>query len=170
MKKKCLLFLVLLFSFIGFSASHPIQAEAKTEVMYVAVSEEKGFPVVNKEPTEDKDEIYNRYEENSFSLMNKEFSSLNKINEFRQNLDSMIKNWVWSAASAIGRFNARMVKGLFSLDLATQVKEPFQELSLDLANSLVNVATTFGLVMVALLWSLNTQRPDNSLKPLKSLD
>ncbi|MGL9909956.1 hypothetical protein [Enterococcus sp. DIV0213h] len=150
MKKKCLLFLVLLFSFIGFSASHPIQAEAKTEVMYVAVSEEKGFPVVNKEPTEDKDEIYNRYEENSFSLMNKEFSSLNKINEFRQNLDSMIKNWVWSAASAIGRFNARMVKGLFSLDLATQVKEPFQELSLDLANSLVNVATTFGLVMVAL--------------------
>ncbi len=150
MKKKCLLFLVLLFSFIGFSASHPIQAEAKTEVMYVAVSEEKGFPVVNKEPTEDKDEIYNRYEENSFSLMNKEFSSLNKINEFRQNLDSMIKNWVWSAASAIGRFNARMVKGLFSLDLATQVKEPFQELSLDLANSLVTVATTFGLVMVAL--------------------
>ena len=150
MKKKCLLFLVLLFSFIGFSASHPIQVEAKTEVMYVAVSEEKGFPVVNKEPTEDKDEIYNRYEDNSFSLMNKEFSSLNKINEFRQNLDSMIKNWMWTFASAIGRFNARMVKGLFSLDLATQVKEPFQELSLDLANSLVNVATTFGLVMVAL--------------------
>lgn len=150
MKKKCLLFLVLLFSFIGFSASHPIQVEAKTEVMYVAVSEEKGFPVVNKPPAEDKDEIYRRYEQNSFSLMNKEFKSrLNKINEFRQNMDSMIKNWMWSAASGVGRFNARMVKGLFSLDLATQVKEPFQELSLDLANSLVNVATTFGLVMVA---------------------
>lgn len=150
MKKKCLLFLVLLFSFIGFSASNPIQAEAKTEVMYVAVSEEKGFPVVNKPPAEDKDEIYRRYEQNSFSLMNKEFKSrLNKINEFRQNMDSMIKNWMWSAASGVGRFNARMVKGLFSLDLATQVKEPFQELSLDLANSLVNVATTFGLVMVA---------------------
>lgn len=150
MKKKCLLFLVLLFSFIGFSASHPIQVEAKTEVMYVAVSEEKGFPVVNKPPAEDKDEIYRRYEQNSFSLMNKEFKSrLNKINEFRQNMDSMIKNWMWSAASGVGRFNVRMVKGLFSLDLATQVKEPFQELSLDLANSLVNVATTFGLVMVA---------------------
>lgn len=140
----------LLVTLLGISGSSPVQVEAREDVMYVAISEEKGFPVINEPGTDDKDEIYRRYEDNSFSLMNKEFKSLNKINEFRQNLDSMIKNWIWSAASATGRFNARMVKGLFSLDLATQIKAPFQELSLDLADSLSNVATTFGIVMVAL--------------------
>lgn len=140
----------LLVTLLGISGSSPLQVEAREDVMYVAISEEKGFPVINEPGTDDKDEIYRRYEDNSFSLMNKEFKSLNKINEFRQNLDSMIKNWIWSAASATGRFNARMVKGLFSLDLATQIKAPFQELSLDLADSLSNVATTFGIVMVAL--------------------
>lgn len=140
----------LLVTLLGISGSSPVQVEAREDVMYVAISEEKGFPVINESGTDDKDEIYRRYEDNSFSLMNKEFKSLNKINEFRQNLDSMIKNWIWSAASATGRFNARMVKGLFSLDLATQIKAPFQELSLDLADSLSNVATTFGIVMVAL--------------------
>ncbi|MES5414800.1 hypothetical protein ABVF54_10415 [Enterococcus mundtii] len=150
MKKKCCYMVFLLVTLLGISGSSPIQVEAREDVMYVAISEEKGFPVENKPGTSDKDEIYQRYEDNSFSLMNKEFKSLNKINEFRQNLDSMIKNWIWSAASATGRFNARMVKGLFSLDLATQIKAPFQELSLDLADSLSNVATTFGIVMVAL--------------------
>ncbi|MGM0309821.1 hypothetical protein IGK15_002946 [Enterococcus sp. AZ045] len=150
MKKKCCYMVFLLVTLLGISGSSPVQVEAREDVMYVAISEEKGFPVINEPGTDDKDEIYRRYEDNSFSLMNKEFKSLNKINEFRQNLDSMIKNWIWSAASATGRFNARMVKGLFSLDLATQIKAPFQELSLDLADSLSNVATTFGIVMVAL--------------------
>lgn len=144
----------LLVTLLGISGSSPIQVEAREDIMYVAISEEKGFPVENKPGTSDKDEIYQRYEDNSFSLMNKEFKSLNKINEFRQNLDSMIKNWIWSAASATGRFNARMVKGLFSLDLANQIKAPFQELSLELANSLISVATTFGIVMVALFMVL----------------
>ncbi|MEI1233297.1 hypothetical protein [Enterococcus mundtii] len=150
MKKKCCYMFFLLVTLLGISGSSPIQVEAREDIMYVAISEEKGFPVENKPGTSDKDEIYQRYEDNSFSLMNKEFKSLNKINEFRQNLDSMIKNWIWSAASATGRFNARMVKGLFSLDLANQIKAPFQELSLELANSLISVATTFGIVMVAL--------------------
>lgn len=150
MKKKCCYIVFLLVTLLGISGSSPVQVEAKEDVMYVAISEEKGFPVINEPGTDDKDEIYRRYEDNSFSLMNKEFKSLNKINEFRQNLDSMIKNWIWSAASATGRFNARMVKGLFSLDLANQIKAPFQELSLELANSLISVATTFGIVMVAL--------------------
>ncbi len=144
----------LLVTLLGISGSSPMQVEAREDIMYVAISEEKGFPVENKPGTSDKDEIYQRYEDNSFSLMNKEFKSLNKINEFRQNLDSMIKNWIWSAASATGRFNARMVKGLFSLDLANQIKAPFQELSLELANSLISVATTFGIVMVALFMVL----------------
>ncbi|MGG5340448.1 hypothetical protein IGJ48_003201 [Enterococcus pernyi] len=154
MKKKCCYMFFLLVTLLGISGSSPLQVEAREDVMYVAISEEKGFPVINEPGTDDKDEIYRRYEDNSFSLMNKEFKSLNKINEFRQNLDSMIKNWIWSAASATGRFNARMVKGLFSLDLATQIKAPFQELSLDLADSLSNVATTFGIVMVALFMVL----------------
>lgn len=144
----------LLVTLLGISGSSPIQVEAREDIVYVAISAEKGFPVENKPGTSDKDEIYQRYEDNSFSLMNKEFKSLNKINEFRQNLDSMIKNWIWSAASATGRFNARMVKGLFSLDLANQIKAPFQELSLELANSLISVATTFGIVMVALFMVL----------------
>ncbi|MCW6015873.1 hypothetical protein K1Y38_24210 [Serratia marcescens] len=154
MKKKCCYMFFLLVTLLGISGSSPVQVEAREDIMYVAISEEKGFPVINEPGTDDKDEIYRRYEDNSFSLMNKEFKSLNNINEFRQNLDSMIKNWIWSAASATGRFNARMVKGLFSLDLANQIKAPFQELSLELANSLISVATTFGIVMVALFMVL----------------
>ncbi|MGM0191768.1 hypothetical protein IGJ77_002916, partial [Enterococcus sp. AZ147] len=55
MKKKCCYMVFLLVTLLGISGSSPVQVEAREDVMYVAISEEKGFPVINEPGTDDKD-------------------------------------------------------------------------------------------------------------------
>nr|WP_216696343.1 hypothetical protein [Enterococcus innesii] len=64
--------------------------------------------------------------------MNVEYESLNPINTFLQNANSWIKNVTFSIVVMIGKFNAELTHILFSIDIAKDVKEPFQDMALSL--------------------------------------
>lgn len=99
--------------------------------------------------------IYERYKENSFQLMTKPYESDalfgGAIEEMYNNISGTIKNMIWSAVRAVGAFNTTMVKYLFNLDLVSQVKQPFVNLTASIAQSMIGVAGTIGISIVALL-------------------
>lgn len=115
-----------------------------------ANEEDDSFDVQKKDPTNDIDEIYDRYKDNSFSLMNVEYESLNPINTFLQNANSWIKNVTFSIVVMIGKFNAELTHILFSIDIAKDVKEPFQDMALSLGKKMNKGAMTVGIVIIAL--------------------
>ena len=102
--------------------------------------------------------IYERYKENSFQLMTKPYESSalfgGAIEEMYNNISGTIKNMVWSAVRAVGAFNTTMVKYLFNLDLVSQVKQPFVNLTASIAQSMIGVAGTIGISIVALLMAI----------------
>lgn len=102
--------------------------------------------------------IYERYKENSFQLMTKPYESSalfgGAIEEMYNNISGTIKNMIWSAVRAVGAFNTTMVKYLFNLDLVSQVKQPFVNLTASIAQSMIGVAGTIGISIVALLMAI----------------
>lgn len=102
--------------------------------------------------------IYQRYKENSFQLMTKPYESSalfgGAIEEMYNNISGTIKNMIWSAVRAVGVFNTTMVKYLFNLDLVSQVKQPFVNLTASIAQSMIGVAGTIGISIVALLMAI----------------
>lgn len=102
--------------------------------------------------------IYERYKENSFQLMTKPYESDalfgGAIEEMYNNISGTIKNMIWSAVRAVGAFNTTMVKYLFNLDLVSQVKQPFVNLTASIAQSMIGVAGTIGISIVALLMAI----------------
>ena len=102
--------------------------------------------------------IYQRYKENSFQLMTKPYESSalfgGAIEEMYNNISGTIKNMIWSAVRAVGAFNTTMVKYLFNLDLVSQVKQPFVNLTASIAQSMIGVAGTIGISIVALLMAI----------------
>ena len=83
MKKRLVLVAFLLFCIFGLSHSQPAFAAAE--------------PVVT-DPTTNKDEIYDRYKDNSFELMTKDYDEGffgNKIKEAFVNLSGTLKSLTW---------------------------------------------------------------------------
>jgi hypothetical protein len=158
-KKLRTLFLVCIafFCLFSFSSSTPVFADQFNGNEGIIGDEqqqkerEQDLDVQKQVPTDDTDTIYSRYKDNSFTLMNKEYSSLNKINEFLQNIGSWVKNIVGSLVTMTGKFNTFIVHTLFSINIAEKVKEPFQKLSIEIAKNLNSVAVNIGLAIVACL-------------------
>lgn len=102
--------------------------------------------------------IYQRYKENSFQLMTKPYESDalfgGAIEEMYNNISGTIKNMIWSAVRAVGAFNTTMVKYLFNLDLVSRVKQPFVNLTASIAQSMIGVAGTIGISIVAILMAI----------------
>lgn len=98
------------------------------------------------EGTDDKMEIYNRYKDNNFNLMNKAYEGLNPVNLFIQNALLAIKNFVFYLTFFIGKFNMFLVETLFNIDIASAISKPIQALSMELSKNLTGVASTIGLV------------------------
>lgn len=113
-------------------------------------TEKKKFDVQRKDPTDDTDEIYKRYKNNSFTLMNKEFTGLAKLFSFVQNFSAMWKTIWWGGVVMTGRVNTVVTHQLFSLDIASAIKDPIQQLTLKISTNLTNVATSVGLAAIVL--------------------
>ncbi|KAF1294145.1 hypothetical protein [Candidatus Enterococcus leclercqii] len=139
MKKRLALVAFLLFCIFGLSHSQPAFAAAE--------------PVVT-DPTTNKDEIYDRYKDNSFELMTKDYDEGffgNKIKEAFVNLSGTLKNLTWGGVKGLGQFNTEMVKFLFSMDVITPIRGPMQKLTSSIATNMTSIAGTIGITVVVLV-------------------
>lgn len=156
MKKKLKFFIsfLLICLFINVPS---VSIDTETEKIYYSqvvladeTTDESDLEIQTQPPTDDTQEIYNRYKDNSFSLMNKEFSGINKINQFMQNFFLTIKNFLFGAVVFIGKFNVMLVNSLFNLNIANAIKEPIQQMSLVISNNMIGIASTIGVLVIAI--------------------
>lgn len=105
------------------------------------------------ETIEDVDTLYNRYSDNSFELLTKEYkdNNITGIKETFINLTGTVKNFIWGLVKGLGQFNASMVKYLFQLDIVSHIKKPFLSMTSSIATNMLSIAGTIGISFVAVL-------------------
>lgn len=165
--------LILSFLLIGIFLNFPIMTNQhsslnQSQLVYAEESEDESeLDIQSKPPTDDTDELYKRYKDNSFNLMNKEFSSINKINQAMQNSFLTIKNFTFKGVIFIGKFNVIIVNSLFNLNIANAIKDPIQQMSLTISKNMLGVASTLGILAIAIFMIvklISTGRTSEAMK------
>lgn len=139
MKKKLFLLVACLFFLLPiFTPTASLADEtAKTE----------NDIVVLPAPSNDSD-LYTRYKDNHFQLITKEAKSLTGIKATLLNISGGVKDFTWAGVMNTGKFNATMVSFLFSYDIDTAIKTPILNMTASLANGMLSIASTFGILAV----------------------
>lgn len=118
-----------------------------------AAPTEESVSVQITEVTKDVDVLYERYADNSFELLTKEYkdNNITGIKETFINLTGTVKNFIWGLVKGLGQFNAAMVKYLFQLDIVSSIKEPFLQMTSSIASNMLSIAGSIGISFVALV-------------------
>ena len=97
--------------------------------------------VIVTEPTTNVDTIYDTYKDNAFELMTKEKEKDSAfVKEAITNASAAVKTFVWAGVKDPEKFNAVMVKTLFSMDIITAIKQPIMNLTSSIATNMLGIA------------------------------
>lgn len=107
--------------------------------------------IQDKKVTDDPVSVYRDYENFSFPLMTKEPGSLNPVTKTIANMGVGIKAGTWEATKFVGLLNAKATGFLFDLDAMKPIRQPILNLTNGLADSLIGIATTLGVMALALI-------------------
>lgn len=99
--------------------------------------------------TKDPNTIYDRYKDNSFELMTKEQEGASGLKKHLSNFSGTIKAFFWEFTKGLGNFNTEMVKFLFSMDVVSTIRVPFQTFAAAIAGNMLSIAGTIGICFVA---------------------
>lgn len=148
-------FIVLLLG-VCFMHSTTVHAEinnnmGSTEIVEPANKDKEKETIQDKKVTDDPVRIYRDYENFSFPLMTKEPGSSNPITKTIANMGVGIKNGTWEAVKFVGMLNAKATGFLFDYDAMKPVRQPILDLTNVLADSLLGLATTLGVIVMAVI-------------------
>lgn len=104
-----------------------------------------------KEPPVNDVELYQRYQDNSFQILTKEATSLLGVKAALLNVGGTLKEIVWAGVLNTGKANAVMVHFLFSYDLDSAIKTPIVNLTASMADGMLTIASSLGILSVALI-------------------
>ncbi|EIA6404818.1 hypothetical protein K7P64_002805 [Listeria monocytogenes] len=107
--------------------------------------------VNNKPVSSDPVTLYNDYENFSFPLMTKESGSLSPVTQANASMSIAAKNGTWEATKFIGLFNAKATGFLFDFDAMKPIRQPILDITNEMADSLLGVATTIGVMLLAVI-------------------
>ncbi|HAO6515938.1 TPA: hypothetical protein IQC31_002965 [Listeria monocytogenes] len=95
--------------------------------------------------------LYNEYENFSFPLMTKDTGSLNPVTQASASMAIAAKNGTWEATKFVGLLNAKATGFLFDFDAMKPIRQPILDITNEMANSLLGVATTLGVMALAVI-------------------
>lgn len=101
------------------------------------------------DPTDDTNTIYERYKDNSFELMTKEYESLNGFKKMFVNSTGLLKNFSWGGVFYTGLFNTELVKFMYSLDVISPLKNGLKSMTATIAGSMLSIAGTVAIIFVS---------------------
>ncbi|EAC9721721.1 hypothetical protein LL50_14840 [Listeria monocytogenes] len=107
--------------------------------------------IKDKPVSDDPVTIYREYENFSFPLMTKESGSLNPMTKTIASMNVSMKSGTWEATKFVGTLNAKATGFLFDYDAMKPIKQPILNITNEMANSLLGVATTLGVMIMAVI-------------------
>ncbi|MBC1639909.1 hypothetical protein HB936_13830 [Listeria welshimeri] len=107
--------------------------------------------IKDKPVSDDPVTIYREYENFSFPLMTKDSGSLSPVTQANASMAIAAKNGTWEATKFVGELNAEATSFLFDFDAMKPIRQPILDITNEMANSLLGVATTLGVMALAVI-------------------
>ncbi|EAC7082534.1 hypothetical protein AF306_09785 [Listeria monocytogenes] len=107
--------------------------------------------IKDKPVSDDPVTIYREYENFSFPLMTKDSGSLSPVTQANASIGIAMKNGTWEATEFVGKLNAKATGFLFDFDAMKPIRQPILDITNEMANSLLGVATTLGVMALAVI-------------------
>ncbi|TYU49459.1 hypothetical protein [Listeria monocytogenes] len=107
--------------------------------------------IKDKPVSDDPVTIYRDYENFSFPLMTKDSGSLSPVTQANASIGIAMKNGTWEATEFVGKLNAKATGFLFDFDAMKPIRQPILDITNEMANSLLGVATTLGVMVLAVI-------------------
>lgn len=101
--------------------------------------------------SEDPVTLYRTYKNFSFPMLTKEVEGLNPLSKVTTNIGVTIKEVIWNGCKLVGQFSAKTVGFLFDYDPLKVISKPIVSITNELAKSLLGLATTVGISVIALI-------------------
>ncbi|EAD8646840.1 hypothetical protein AF450_14735 [Listeria monocytogenes] len=107
--------------------------------------------IKDKPVSDDPVTIYREYNNFSFPLMTKDSGSLSPVTQANASMAIAAKNGTWEATKFVGELNAEATGFLFDFDAMKPIRQPILDITNEMANSLLGVATTLGVMALAVI-------------------
>ncbi|MBC1678715.1 hypothetical protein HB938_12920 [Listeria welshimeri] len=107
--------------------------------------------IKDKPVSDDPVTIYREYENFSFPLMTKDSGSLSPVTQANASIGIAMKNGTWEGTKFVGKLNAKATGFLFDFDAMKPIRQPILDITNEMANSLLGVATTLGVMVLAVI-------------------